>query len=31
MVKGFLFLKKYVLEFENFVKIMSEKSDLPCF
>lgn len=31
MVKGFLSLKKYVLEFEHFLRIMVEKSDLPCF
>ncbi|CAK94886.1 unnamed protein product (macronuclear) [Paramecium tetraurelia] len=31
MTKGFLALKKYVIEIENFFKIMVEKSDLPCF
>lgn len=31
MVKGFLALKKYVLEIENFLRIMVEKSDLTCF
>ncbi|CAD8090370.1 unnamed protein product [Paramecium sonneborni] len=31
ITKGFLALKKYIREIENFFMIMVEKSDLPCF